>query len=1134
MGEKADVLAMVRGAKRTLTAADNSLAAGRCLAPVAIALSLVDAHEEDAWLVAARDTVYANFGSIVYPGRAAAKANNHGSASDMSVIAIDAHVRDIAHLEKRAIPVWRTRLGDHGQTVDGAPVKLTFGSSLQVDPAGPVVVGRPGTTHDGVNLDGLLLEEQRRGGDFPNCGNYNFGAAGQFLVSARILMSHGYPVESWGDNAVRRIFEALRRAGCQPVGDDRWQGSMVSAMFGSGLISEGVGDGKSFCCTDYLFPLSPLSPLAPVARFTATPVTGVAPLTVSFADTSRNGPTSWSWSFGDGEGSRTQHPTHTFAEPGTYAVRLVASNALGSDRETTSIVAVRPRANAVPSCADLRVTVVEDRGEDVAPRCTDADAGDLLTYEIAAAAANGVASVTPSGNLQYVPSPGESGTDSFTYIASDRSSTSTEATVSVTIAANAIPSCDRGALTVVADHSGGEVTPSCTDGNGDRLAYAIAGQGRLGVASVTTSGLHYLPNPGQSGSDSFSYTATDGTATSAPKTVSVTIRSNGTPVCAPRSLTVTHAAHGADVAPACTDAELDPVMYAIASQGTRGVASVTPIGTLRYVPDAGQSGTDSFTYSASDASTTSAQATVTVVIRPTNVAPACSPRSLTVAQDSTAGADVAPSCTDADAGDVLTYAIAAQGSRGVASVNVGGQLHYVPSPGQSGSDSFTYTANDGDASSAPATVSVTITPASSTTVTLTPVADTFVSSAAPNANNGAATTLSTRGGGTQINSYLRFTVSGVGSTSRAILRLWISDASPDAGKLHRLASNTWPENLRYANRPPPGALITDLGAVSTGAYRDIDVSAYVTGDGTYSFTILGENNNAAGFHSREGANDPQLVVTPGAGGGNVAPACSPRSLSVAQDSTAGADVAPSCTDADAGDVLTYAIAAQGSRGVASVNVGGQLHYVPSPGQSGSDSFTYTANDGDASSAPATVSVTITPASSTTVTLTPVADTFVSSAAPNANNGAATTLSTRGGGTQINSYLRFTVSGVGSTSRAILRLWISDASPDAGKLHRLASNTWPENLRYANRPPPGALITDLGAVSTGAYRDIDVSAYVTGDGTYSFTILGENNNAAGFHSREGANDPQLVVTPQQPQGGGITLAAHSSERRARPG
>jgi hypothetical protein len=40
----------------------------------------------------------------------------------------------------------------------------------------------------------------------------------------------------------------------------------------------------------------------------------------------------------------------------------------------------------------------------------------------------------------------------------------------------------------------------------------------------------------------------------------------------------------------------------------------------------------------------------------------------------------------------------------------------------------------------------------------------------------------------------------------------------------------------------------------------------------------------------------------------------------------------------------------------------------------------------------------------------------------------------------------------------------------------------------------------------------VSSYVTGNGTYSFAVIGENSDITKFHSREGVNDPQLVVTP----------------------
>jgi PKD repeat protein len=69
----------------------------------------------------------------------------------------------------------------------------------------------------------------------------------------------------------------------------------------------------------------------PVANFTGTPTTGTAPLAVSFTDTSSNGPTAWSWDFGDGSNASSQNPTHTYSTPGTYTVSLTATNAFGSD-----------------------------------------------------------------------------------------------------------------------------------------------------------------------------------------------------------------------------------------------------------------------------------------------------------------------------------------------------------------------------------------------------------------------------------------------------------------------------------------------------------------------------------------------------------------------------------------------------------------------------------------------------------------------------------------------------------------------------------------------------------------------------------------------------------------------------------
>jgi PKD repeat protein len=80
---------------------------------------------------------------------------------------------------------------------------------------------------------------------------------------------------------------------------------------------------------------------APVASFTASPTNGAAPLAVAFTDTSSNSPTNWSWTFGDTGTSTLQSPGHTYTTPGTYTVRLIASNTGGSGTNTqTALISV--------------------------------------------------------------------------------------------------------------------------------------------------------------------------------------------------------------------------------------------------------------------------------------------------------------------------------------------------------------------------------------------------------------------------------------------------------------------------------------------------------------------------------------------------------------------------------------------------------------------------------------------------------------------------------------------------------------------------------------------------------------------------------------------------------------------------
>lgn len=72
----------------------------------------------------------------------------------------------------------------------------------------------------------------------------------------------------------------------------------------------------------------------PVANFTASPLSGAAPLRVEFTDTSLYAPTGWLWAFGDGMTSTVQHPVYTYTQPGVYTVTLTVSNTAGSHSKT--------------------------------------------------------------------------------------------------------------------------------------------------------------------------------------------------------------------------------------------------------------------------------------------------------------------------------------------------------------------------------------------------------------------------------------------------------------------------------------------------------------------------------------------------------------------------------------------------------------------------------------------------------------------------------------------------------------------------------------------------------------------------------------------------------------------------------
>jgi gliding motility-associated-like protein len=78
-----------------------------------------------------------------------------------------------------------------------------------------------------------------------------------------------------------------------------------------------------------------------VPGFTST--TPCLNIATSFTDATTNSPNQWTWNFGDGSGiSTAQSPTHTYAAPGTYPVKLITQNSFGCKDSITINTVVNP------------------------------------------------------------------------------------------------------------------------------------------------------------------------------------------------------------------------------------------------------------------------------------------------------------------------------------------------------------------------------------------------------------------------------------------------------------------------------------------------------------------------------------------------------------------------------------------------------------------------------------------------------------------------------------------------------------------------------------------------------------------------------------------------------------------------
>ncbi|MCP4346872.1 MAG: PKD domain-containing protein, partial [Desulfobacterales bacterium] len=156
-------------------------------------------------------------------------------------------------------------------------------------------------------------------------------------------------------------------------------------------------------------------------------------------------------------------------------------------------------------------------------------AGDTLTFSHESPSHGTLSGSTP--NLTYTPSTGYTGSDSFTFTVSDGQDTSVVATITITvnngIPNNNVPVANNQSISTGKD-SAVAITLSGSDAdNGDTLTFSHESPSH-GTLSGTTPNLTYTPTSGYTGSDSFTFTVSDGKDTSAAATITITVIDSNT------------------------------------------------------------------------------------------------------------------------------------------------------------------------------------------------------------------------------------------------------------------------------------------------------------------------------------------------------------------------------------------------------------------------------------------------------------------------------------------------------------------------------------------------------------------------------------------------------------------------------
>ena len=278
---------------------------------------------------------------------------------------------------------------------------------------------------------------------------------------------------------------------------------------------------------------------------------------------------------------------------------------------TVSITVIA--VNDAPIALAQTLSVDEDETLNVVLTGSDVD-GDGLTFTLVSGPSHGSLSGSIP-NLLYTPITNYHGSDAFTFNVSDGVLVSGTTVISITVRpVNDLPLAE-GQAVQTNENTPVNITLVGTDIDGDTLTYSIDVAPLHGKLTGTLPNLVYTPDDYYSGVDVFSFYVNDGYGNSNSAEVTILILDiNYLPIVYNQTVSTSENSPLAIIL-AGMDPDGDPLNFFTKSTPAHGVLSGTSP-NLVYTPNPGYTGSDSFTFAASDQEGESNEGVISIQITP--------------------------------------------------------------------------------------------------------------------------------------------------------------------------------------------------------------------------------------------------------------------------------------------------------------------------------------------------------------------------------------------------------------------------------------------------------------------------------------------------------------------------------------